>query len=107
MCQTYIILWLVFGMFLNCVSGNGSWRRGDKFDNEARQAYAYLNTVTLLRTVKPEFENFSMEIKTASESMGLNNCQDCGSVSISTVSVNKLSCHGLYTNRKILQTLFW
>ncbi|XP_019716578.1 atrial natriuretic peptide receptor 3 [Hippocampus comes] len=62
--------------------GNGSWRRGDKFDNEARQAYAYLNTVTLLRTVKPEFENFSMEIKTASESMGLNNCQDCGSVNM-------------------------
>ncbi|XP_077417706.1 atrial natriuretic peptide receptor 3 [Vanacampus margaritifer] len=57
--------------------GNGSWRRGDKFDNEARQAYAYLNTVTLLRTVKPEFENFSLEIKTASESMGLNNCNDC------------------------------
>ncbi|XP_061527070.1 atrial natriuretic peptide receptor 3 isoform X1 [Phycodurus eques] len=62
--------------------GNGSWRRGDKFDNEARQAYAYLNTVTLLRTVKPEFENFSMEIKAASESMGLHNCKDCGSVNV-------------------------
>ncbi|XP_061673410.1 atrial natriuretic peptide receptor 3 isoform X2 [Syngnathoides biaculeatus] len=62
--------------------GNGSWRRGDKFDNEARQAYAYLNTVTLLRTLKPEFENFSMEIKMASESMGLQNCKDCGSVNV-------------------------
>ncbi|XP_037115389.1 atrial natriuretic peptide receptor 3 [Syngnathus acus] len=62
--------------------GNGSWRSGDKFDNEAKQAYAYLNTVTLLRTVKPEFENFSMEIKKAGESMGLNNCQDCGNVNM-------------------------
>ncbi|XP_057688922.1 atrial natriuretic peptide receptor 3 isoform X2 [Corythoichthys intestinalis] len=62
--------------------GNGSWWRGDKFDNEARQAYAYLNTVTLLRTVKPEFENFSMEIKAARESMGLHNCKDCESVNM-------------------------
>ncbi|XP_077457637.1 atrial natriuretic peptide receptor 3 isoform X2 [Stigmatopora argus] len=62
--------------------GNGSWWRGDKFDDEARQAYAYLNTVTLLRTVKPEFENFSMEIKAARESMGLHNCKDCESVNM-------------------------
>nr|XP_057927765.1 atrial natriuretic peptide receptor 3 [Doryrhamphus excisus] len=62
--------------------GNGSWRRGDKSDADARRAYAYLNTVTLLRTVKPEFENFSVEIKKASESMGLDHCDDCGSVNM-------------------------
>ncbi|CAK6976229.1 atrial natriuretic peptide receptor 3 [Scomber scombrus] len=62
--------------------GNGSWKRGDKYDNEARQAYASLNTVTLLRTVKPEFENFSMEMKTSSEKEGLHDCKDCGNVNM-------------------------
>ncbi|XP_069001417.1 atrial natriuretic peptide receptor 3 [Embiotoca jacksoni] len=59
--------------------GNGSWRRGDKHDNEARQAYASLNTVTLLRTLKPEFENFSIEMtKTIEEA----DCRDCGNVNM-------------------------
>ncbi|KAK2837077.1 hypothetical protein Q5P01_014289 [Channa striata] len=62
--------------------GNGSWKRGDKYDNEARQAYASLNTVTLLRTVKPEFENFSMEIKKSVEKAGLHDCKDCASVNM-------------------------
>ncbi|XP_040898801.1 atrial natriuretic peptide receptor 3 [Toxotes jaculatrix] len=57
--------------------GNGSWKRGDKHDNDARQAYASLNTVTLLRTVKPEFENFSMEMKKSIERAGLRDCKDC------------------------------
>ncbi|XP_023253397.1 atrial natriuretic peptide receptor 3 [Seriola lalandi dorsalis] len=62
--------------------GNGSWRRGDKYDSDARQAYASLNTVTLLRTVKPEFENFSMEMKKSTEETGLHDCRDCGSVNM-------------------------
>ncbi|KAM7416952.1 hypothetical protein PAMA_018839 [Pampus argenteus] len=64
------------------IEGNGSWKRGDKYDNEARQAYASLNTVTLLRTVKPEFENFSMEMKKSSEKEGFHNCKDCGNVNM-------------------------
>ncbi|KAJ3604421.1 hypothetical protein NHX12_029162 [Muraenolepis orangiensis] len=62
--------------------GNGSWKRGDKFDTEARQAYASLNTVTLLKTVKPEFENFSLEVKKSIQQAGLGDCQDCGSVNM-------------------------
>ncbi|KAM8865936.1 atrial natriuretic peptide receptor 3 [Synchiropus picturatus] len=56
--------------------GNGSWRRGDKQDDEARQAYAALKTVTLLRTVKPEFENFSMEMKKSSKTVGFSDGED-------------------------------
>ncbi|KAM9392180.1 atrial natriuretic peptide receptor 3 [Pholidichthys leucotaenia] len=62
--------------------GNGSWKRGDEFDNEARQAYASLNTVTLLRTIKPEFENFSMEIKKSMENSWLQDCRDCENVNM-------------------------
>ncbi|KAM4746210.1 atrial natriuretic peptide receptor 3 [Anableps anableps] len=62
--------------------GNGSWRREDEFDNDARQAYASLNTVTLLRTVKPEYENFSMEMKRSIEELGLYDCNDCGNVNM-------------------------
>ncbi|XP_068167168.1 atrial natriuretic peptide receptor 3 isoform X2 [Antennarius striatus] len=61
--------------------GNGSWKRGDKHDSDARQAYASLNTVTLLRTVKPEFENFSMEMK-KSKKVGFHDCKDCGDVNM-------------------------
>uniref|UniRef100_A0A3Q4B1P0 Receptor ligand binding region domain-containing protein n=1 Tax=Mola mola TaxID=94237 RepID=A0A3Q4B1P0_MOLML len=52
--------------------GDGSWKRGDKYDNDAKQAYASLNTVTLLRTVKPEFEDFSMEMKTSTRKAGFH-----------------------------------
>ncbi|XP_041644000.1 atrial natriuretic peptide receptor 3 [Cheilinus undulatus] len=62
--------------------GNGSWRRGDKYDDDARQAYASLNTVTLLRTVKPEFENFSIEMKKSMKKAGFLDCSDCGSVNM-------------------------
>ncbi|KAM4607253.1 atrial natriuretic peptide receptor 3 [Polymixia lowei] len=62
--------------------GNGSWKRGDKYDNEARQAYASLNTVTLLRTVKPEFENFSMEVKKSIQKAEVHDCEDCGSINM-------------------------
>lgn len=62
--------------------GNGSWKRGDKYDNDARQAYSSLNTVTLLRTVKPEFENFSMEMKKSIERAGIRDCKDCESVNM-------------------------
>lgn len=62
--------------------GDGSWKRGDEYDNEAKQAYASLNTVTLLRTVKPEYENFSMEMKKSIRKAGLSDCKDCESVNI-------------------------
>ncbi|CAI5685809.1 atrial natriuretic peptide receptor 3 [Oreochromis niloticus] len=62
--------------------GNGSWKRGDEYDNDARQAYAALNTVTLLRTVKPEFENFSIEMKMPFEKVGLRDCNDCENVNM-------------------------
>uniref|UniRef100_A0A3B5Q3D7 Natriuretic peptide receptor 3 n=1 Tax=Xiphophorus maculatus TaxID=8083 RepID=A0A3B5Q3D7_XIPMA len=62
--------------------GNGSWKREDEFDDDARQAYASLNTVTLLRTVKPEYENFSMEMKRSIEGLGLHDCNDCGNVNM-------------------------
>lgn len=52
--------------------GNGSWRRGDKHDLEAKKAYSYLQTVTLLRTVKPEFEKFSLEVKSSVQKQGLH-----------------------------------
>ncbi|XP_070690488.1 atrial natriuretic peptide receptor 3 [Pempheris klunzingeri] len=62
--------------------GNGSWKREDKYDNDARQAYASLNTVTLLRTVSPEFENFAMEMKKSNKNTGFHDCKDCGSVNM-------------------------
>ncbi|XP_034548111.1 atrial natriuretic peptide receptor 3 [Notolabrus celidotus] len=62
--------------------GNGSWQRGDKNDNDARQAYASLNTVTLLRSIKPEFENFSLEMKKSIRKAGFLDCNDCGSVNM-------------------------
>ncbi|XP_017290715.1 atrial natriuretic peptide receptor 3 [Kryptolebias marmoratus] len=62
--------------------GNGSWKRGDEHDDDARQAYASLNTVTLLRTVKPEYRNFSIEIKKSTDRLGLRDCSDCGNVNM-------------------------
>ncbi|XP_029365994.1 atrial natriuretic peptide receptor 3 isoform X1 [Echeneis naucrates] len=62
--------------------GNGSWKRGDEYDSDARQAYASLNTVTLLRTAKPEFENFSLEMKMAIKEAGIHDCKDCASVNM-------------------------
>ncbi|KAM9329775.1 atrial natriuretic peptide receptor 3 [Gastrophryne carolinensis] len=59
-------------LFNSSSYGDGSWRRGDKHDVEAKQAYSSLQTVTLLRTVKPEFEKFSMEVKSSVQKLGLN-----------------------------------
>ncbi|XP_028916247.1 atrial natriuretic peptide receptor 3 isoform X2 [Ornithorhynchus anatinus] len=59
-------------LFNSSSYGDGSWKRGDKQDLEAKQAYSSLQTVTLLRTVKPEFEKFSMEVKSSVEKQGLN-----------------------------------
>lgn len=50
--------------------GNGSWRRGDPHDTEARQAYSSLNTVTLLKSIKPQFENFTLEMRLALQRQG-------------------------------------
>lgn len=58
------------------VPGNGSWKRGDKYDAEAKQAYAALNTVTLLRSVKEEFENFSVEVKKPTQKAGVYGYED-------------------------------
>ncbi|XP_010875252.1 atrial natriuretic peptide receptor 3 isoform X2 [Esox lucius] len=69
-------------LFNNTSYGNGSWKRGDKYDNEARQAYSALNTVTLLRTVKPEFENFSLEVKRSIQKAGLPDCENCDNINM-------------------------
>lgn len=58
-------------------TGDGSWRRGDKYDSEAKAAYASLNTVTLLRSTKLEFENFSLEMK---KKIGTDVCEGCSNV---------------------------
>eukprot|EP00076_Gallus_gallus_P007613 XP_003643022.1 atrial natriuretic peptide receptor 3 isoform X1 [Gallus gallus] len=58
-------------LFNSSSYGNGSWRRGDKHDLEAKKAYSYLQTITLLRTVKPEFEKFSLEVKSSVQKQGL------------------------------------
>ncbi|NWR76218.1 ANPRC protein, partial [Centropus unirufus] len=59
-------------LFNSSSYGNGSWKRGDKHDLEAKKAYSYLQTVTLLRTVKPEFEKFSLEVKSSVQKQGLH-----------------------------------
>uniref|UniRef100_H3CAI5 Natriuretic peptide receptor 3 n=1 Tax=Tetraodon nigroviridis TaxID=99883 RepID=H3CAI5_TETNG len=62
--------------------GNGSWKKGDKHDNNAKQAFAFLNTVTLLRTVKPEFEVFSEEMKASVKKAEFQDCNDCADVNM-------------------------
>lgn len=62
---------LVFLVLYYCNVGNGSWKRGDRYDSEAKQAFASLNTVTLLRTTKPEFESFSIEMMKSVNSAGV------------------------------------
>ncbi|XP_053265266.1 atrial natriuretic peptide receptor 3 isoform X2 [Podarcis raffonei] len=59
-------------LFNSSSYGNGSWKRGDKYDLEAKQAYSSLQTVTLLRTVKPEFEKFAMEVKSSVQKQGIH-----------------------------------
>lgn len=69
-------------LFNSSAYGNGSWRRGDEHDDDARRAFASLNTITLLRTLKPEFENFSVEMRKSIERSGLSDCRDCGHVNM-------------------------
>ncbi|KAL2092392.1 hypothetical protein ACEWY4_012190 [Coilia grayii] len=69
-------------LFNSSAYGNGSWKRGDKYDKEARAAYSVLNTVTLLRTVKPEFENFTIELKKSVQRPGVRDCKDCDNVNM-------------------------
>ncbi|XP_041760134.1 atrial natriuretic peptide receptor 3-like isoform X1 [Coregonus clupeaformis] len=69
-------------LFNSTSYGNGSWKRGDKYDSEARQAYSALNMVTLLRTVKPEFENFSLEVKRSIQKAGIPDCDDCDNINM-------------------------
>ncbi|XP_052318615.1 atrial natriuretic peptide receptor 3-like [Oncorhynchus keta] len=69
-------------LFVPRPHGNGSWKRGDRYDSEARQAYSALNTVTLLRTVKPEFDNFSLEVKRSIQKAGLPDCDDCDNINM-------------------------
>ncbi|XP_027018526.1 atrial natriuretic peptide receptor 3 isoform X1 [Tachysurus fulvidraco] len=66
-------------LFNSSSYGDGSWRRGDKYDNEAKAAYASLNTVTLLRSTKPEFENFSQEMK---KKIGVDVCEGCSNINM-------------------------
>ncbi|XP_067263217.1 atrial natriuretic peptide receptor 3 isoform X1 [Chanodichthys erythropterus] len=69
-------------LFNSSSYGDGSWRRGDKYDSEAKAAYSFLNTVTLLRSTKPEFEDFSMEMKKSLQQSGIPVCEDCSAVNM-------------------------
>ncbi|XP_030633042.1 atrial natriuretic peptide receptor 3 [Chanos chanos] len=69
-------------LFNSSSYGDGSWRRGDKHDTEARLAYSALNTLTSLRSVKPEFENFSMEVKRSIQGANIRHCKDCDNVNM-------------------------
>ncbi|XP_067888625.1 atrial natriuretic peptide receptor 3 isoform X2 [Heterodontus francisci] len=53
-------------LFNSSLYGNGSWRQGDKFDLEAKEAYQSLQTVTLLRTAKTEFYKFAADMRNRS-----------------------------------------
>ncbi|XP_033828983.1 atrial natriuretic peptide receptor 3 [Periophthalmus magnuspinnatus] len=52
--------------------GDGWWRRDDAHDAEAMQAYSSLNTLTLLKSSKPQFENFTLEMRGALRRAGLH-----------------------------------
>ncbi|XP_051954282.1 atrial natriuretic peptide receptor 3 isoform X1 [Xyrauchen texanus] len=69
-------------LFNSSSYGDGSWKRGDKYDNEAKAAYSFLNTVTLLRSNKPEFEEFSLEMKKLLQLSGIPVCEDCSAVNM-------------------------
>ncbi|XP_078406904.1 atrial natriuretic peptide receptor 3 isoform X5 [Cetorhinus maximus] len=53
-------------LFNSSLYGNGSWKQGDKFDPEAKEAYQSLQTVTLLRSAKPEFYKFAADMRNRS-----------------------------------------
>ncbi|KAJ8285161.1 hypothetical protein GJAV_G00022990 [Gymnothorax javanicus] len=58
-------------LFNSSSYGNGSWRRGDKFDVEAKLAYSALNVVTLMKTAKAEFATFTAEVKKSIQRAGI------------------------------------
>ncbi|XP_035236216.1 atrial natriuretic peptide receptor 3 isoform X1 [Anguilla anguilla] len=58
-------------LFNSSSYGDGSWRRGDKYDAEAKLAYSALNVVTLMRTAKAEFETFTTEVKKSIQRAGI------------------------------------
>ncbi|XP_041047580.1 atrial natriuretic peptide receptor 3 [Carcharodon carcharias] len=53
-------------LFNSSLYGNGSWKQGDTFDPEAKEAYQSLQTVTLLRSAKPEFYKFAADMRNRS-----------------------------------------
>lgn len=69
-------------LFNSSSYGNGSWRRGDKYDADAKQAFSSLNTVTLLKSTKPEFENFTLEMRKSMQTAGLQDCKDCDGINM-------------------------
>ncbi|XP_052448407.1 atrial natriuretic peptide receptor 3-like isoform X2 [Carassius gibelio] len=69
-------------LFNSSSYGDGSWRRGDKYDNEAKAAYSFLNTVTLLRSTKAKFEDFSMEMKKSLQQSDIPVCEGCSAVNM-------------------------
>ncbi|XP_065122958.2 atrial natriuretic peptide receptor 3 isoform X1 [Paramisgurnus dabryanus] len=69
-------------LFNSSSYGDGSWRRGDKHDNEAKAAYSFLNTVTLLRSTKSEFKKFSVEMKRSLQQSNIPVCEDCNAVNM-------------------------
>ncbi|XP_066511054.1 atrial natriuretic peptide receptor 3-like isoform X2 [Hoplias malabaricus] len=69
-------------LFNSTSYGDGSWRRGDKLDDYAKEAYSYLHTVTLLRSTKPEFEKFTIEMKKSQQKASGDVCEDCSDVNI-------------------------
>ncbi|XP_036454890.1 atrial natriuretic peptide receptor 3 isoform X1 [Colossoma macropomum] len=69
-------------LFNSSSYGDGSWRRGDKYDNEAKAAYAFLNTVTLMRSTKPEFVDFSLEMRKSQQKTGVDDCEGCNDINM-------------------------
>uniref|UniRef100_A0A8B9JS46 Receptor ligand binding region domain-containing protein n=1 Tax=Astyanax mexicanus TaxID=7994 RepID=A0A8B9JS46_ASTMX len=69
-------------LFNSSSYGDGSWRKGDKHDYEAKAAYAFLNTVTLMRSTKPEFEEFSVEMRKSQRKKGVDVCEGCNDVNV-------------------------
>ncbi|XP_056602151.1 atrial natriuretic peptide receptor 3 isoform X2 [Triplophysa dalaica] len=69
-------------LFNSSSYGDGSWKRGDKHDYEAKAAYGFLNTVTFLRSTKSEFEKFSIEMKKSLQQSNIPVCGDCNAVNM-------------------------
>lgn len=77
-------------------TGDGSWRRGDNYDHEAKAAYTFLNTVTLMRSTKTEFEDFCLEMRKSQQKTGV--CEGCSDVRKSLKHSSTLSLDIKYYN---------